>query len=173
MSIIDETYFIGKISIPTDNDNRINKLQTYIDHSQEEYLIKSLGYELYKLFIAELPVPTSQRFTDILDGADFTNETTDKLDRWIGLQNDEKVSMLTYFAYFNYLEGVNETESSNGVTMSKMENSDKVSPIQKQVRAYNLGQEQYYKLYDFLKANEDDYPEWDFTEVKRVNFLNI
>lgn len=173
MSIIDETYFIWKLSIPTDNDNRINKLQPYIDRSQKEYLLKALGYELYKLFVAELPAPTSQRFIDMLNGSDFTNVTTAKLDRWDGLANTEKESMLAYFAYFEYLEGVNETESGNGVTMASFENSEKIPPINKQVRSYNLGYDQYYKLYDFMKANESDYPEWDFTSIERVNILNI
>lgn len=173
MSIIDDTYFIWKISIPTDNDNRTNKLQPYLDHSQKDFLKKALGYELYKLFIAELPTPASQRFTDILDGSDFTNLTTNKLDHWDGLQNTEKESFLAYFAYFEYLEGVNETESGNGVTMNKFENSDKMSPIQKQVRAWSLGVEQYCKLHDFIKANEAIYPEWDFTVVKKINVLGI
>ena len=173
MSIIDDTYFIGEISLPTDNTNRLNKLQVYINSSQKKYLKSVLGYELYKLFIAELPVPTSQRFIDILEGADFTNETTDLLDRWDGLSNIELESMLAYFAYFEYTEGVYIAETSNGTTSNLFENSDRVVPIPKQVNAYNLGVKHYNKLYDFLKANEDDYPEWEFTELEKVNFLNI
>lgn len=173
MSIIDSTYFYGIIEVPTDNVNRTNKLQIYIDSAQKTYLKYALGYELYKLFISELPVPTSQRFTDILDGADFTNYTTDKLDRWDGLVNTELKSMLGYFAYFEYSNSVFITESSNGTTSSNFENSDRVIPNTKQIEAYNEGICQYNKLYDFLKANEDDYPEWDFTILKPVNFLNI
>jgi hypothetical protein len=173
MSIIDKTYFYGIIEVPTDNVSRTNKLQIYIDSAQKTYLKYALGYELYKLFVAELPTPTSQRFTDILDGADFTNETTSKLDHWDGLVNTELKSFLADFAYFEYEEGVYITESSNGTTASNFENSDRVIPNPKQVAAYNRGHEQYYKLYDFLKANEDDYPEWDFTILKPANFLNI
>jgi hypothetical protein len=173
MSIIDESYFIGKISIPTDNNNRVNKLQTYLDNAQKKYLTKALGYELYKLFIAELPVPATQRFIDIIDGSDFTNKTTDKLDHWDGLQNSEKQSFLAYFTYVDFLEGVNATESGNGVTMNKFENSDKISPIEKQVASWNLGLEQYLKLYDFLLANEDNYPEWDFTPIGKTNMFNL
>ena len=175
MSIIDTTYFIKDISVPTDNANRVNKLQMYIDSAQKTYLLKALGYELYKLFIGELPVPVSDRFTDILDGADFTNYTTDLLDHWDGLANDELESFLAYFAYFEYTEGVFISESSNGTTSSLFENSDRVVPISKQVSAYDKGVYQYNKLYDFMKANEDDYPEWDHTIIKHgeVNLFGI
>jgi hypothetical protein len=143
--------------LPTDNENRVNKLQSYIDSAQKEYLKKALGYELYKLFVAELPTPTTQRYIDVLDGADFTNITTDKLDRWDGLANSDLESFLAYFTYFDYLNGENEEASGNGVTSNEFENSIFVNPRQKQVYAYNKGVDQYNKLYDFLKANEDDY----------------
>lgn len=173
MSIIDDTYFIGEINIPTDDTNRVNKLQIYIDSAQKTYLKSALGYELYKLFIAELPEPFSQRFTNILNGSDFTNKCTNKPDHWDGLANTEKESLLAYFAYFEYTEGVFITESSNGTTSSTFENSTEVVPISKQVTAYNAGVDQYNKLYDFMIANESDYPEWDFTIVEKVNLLNI
>ncbi len=175
MSIIDETYFIGKIDLPTDNVNRVNKLQTYIDDSEKEYLIKALGYELYKLFIAYVanPTPTVDRYDDILNGSDFTNITTNKLDNWNGLQNTELKSFLAYFSYYEFLDGENESASGDGVTSNEFENSIKVSPIQKQTRAFSLGKELYCKLYDFLKANEDTYPEWNYTSLGNVNVLNI
>lgn len=173
MSIIDKTYFIGEINLPTDNVSRVNKLQVYIDSAQKTYLKYALGYELYKLFIAELPTPSSARFTAILEGSDFTNVVTTYEDHWDGLVNTELESMLAYFAYFEYTEGVYISESGNGTTSSLFENSDRVVPISKQVNAYNKGLEQYCKLYDYLYANETTYPEWEHTTLKPVNFLNI
>ena len=172
MSIIDTTYFIGPIALPTDNVNYTNKLQVYIDLSQRKELIRVLGYPLYKLFISELPTPTSDRFTDILDGAEFTDVNGD-LDKWQGLVNSEKESMLAYFAYYEYSKNERSKQTGNGNASSLFENSEHISPIDNEVTAYNLGVDQYKKLFEFLYANEDDYPEWIYTDVSKGNIWNI
>ena len=73
MSIVDKTYFIGDINLPTDDISRVNKLNQYIDIAQSKYLLKGLGYELYQLFIDDLPTPTEERFTDLLEGKEYTD----------------------------------------------------------------------------------------------------
>jgi len=59
MAIITDSYFIEKISLPTDNTAINNKLSVSIDRTEKKYLIDILGYELYSLFVAELPTPSS------------------------------------------------------------------------------------------------------------------
>jgi len=175
MAIIDYTYFIGHISLPTDNENAQNKLALFISDAQKKYLIAALGYELYKLFIAELPVPTSDRFTDLLDGVDYTDANGNQA-RWNGLANTEKESFLSYFAYYNALGSGQYNATNNGVTVQMFENSELISPIAKQTFAYNEGVNLYNELYDYLFENEDTYPEWDnedWIELKKVNIFNI
>lgn len=173
MSIIDETYFVGELSLPTDNAGKVNKLQVYIDRAQKKYLIDVLGYELYALFIAELPTPSSQRFTDILEGADFTNTITGLEDHWDGLTNTELQSLLAYFTYYQFLKSNQRGETGNGTTSNLFENSEKVSSIFNQQQAYNLGVEQYKKLRDYLLTNSDTYTEWQYIEIEKLSILGL
>ena len=175
MAIIDYTYFIEHISLPTDNENTQNKLALFINDTQKKYLVKSLGYELYKLFIADLPVPVTDRFTDLLEGVDYI-DTHGTHRRWNGLENTEKDTFLAYFAYYHALESGQYNATSNGVTVQVFENSELISPIAKQVYAYNEGVDRYNELYDFLYENKDTYPEWDsseWIELKKINIFDI
>ena len=172
MAIIDETYFIGNISLPTDNDNYLNKLNKFINITQKKYLLKAFGYELYALFIAELPIPTSQRFTDILDGAEFEN-TSGYTDKWDGLANSELESFLAYFTYIECTNSNTVSLTGQGATTNMFENANPVAPIPKGVEAFNLGVKQYNKLYDFMKANQANYPEWQWTKIGTANIFNL
>lgn len=175
MTIIDQTYFIDDINLPTDNDNYLNKLNRFIEKTEREYLVRILGYELWNLFNAELPTPTSQRFIDILDGAEFTRQDNGNTDKWNGLKNTDLESFLAYFTYVNYSRSSQLSESSQGMTSNKFENAENISPIIKQATAWNYGVELYNKLYEFLLANESDYPEWvDAGKINDYgNSLNI
>ena len=86
MSLIDNTYFNGERNIPnTAYDGVDTTLTNLIAVREKEFLIKLLSYQLYKLFVADIALPTpSQRFTDILFGTDYTN-SRGELDRWNGL----------------------------------------------------------------------------------------
>ena len=172
MAIITDSYFIEKISLPTDNTAISNKLSVSIDRAEKKYLIDILGYELYSLFVAELPTPTSQRFTDILDGAEFTN-SLGNLDKWDGLKDETTyVSMLAYFTFYEF-ETSNINATGTGTTSNMYENAEKVSPVEKQLQAYNLGIEQYHKLYDFLLQNQSDYPEWVYKNKNKLGILGV
>jgi hypothetical protein len=160
MAIIDDTYFIGDINLPTDNANYQNKLTRFIETTEREYLQRILGYELWKAFNAELPTPTTQRFVNIWSGAEFTNLSTGNPDNWNGLQNTELESFLAYFAYVEYVGRSQLSESGQGTTSNLFENAERLSPISNQSVAYNRGVCLYNKLYDFLEANESTYPEW-------------
>lgn len=173
MAIIDKTYFIGDINLPTDNTNLVNRLNVYIEQAQIKYLQKALGYELYSLFIAQLPTPTDARFTEILTGKEYTSLLTGRLTKWTGLKNDEKESFLAYFAAYLYSYHSQDNETGNGQAQQKFENSERVSPADFQVNAYNKGVKHYYELYDFLYSNSETYPEWDFTHIKKINWAGI
>jgi len=175
MAIIDYTYFVGDINLPTDNTNYRNKLNLYIDRAQKKYLTFALGYELYTLFIADLPTPIEQRFTDMLEGVEYT-DSSGLLTKWDGLKNDEKDSFLAYFTAFAYSLNSQEYESGNGMKANMSENSDRVSPVQFQKTAYNLGVKNYQKFYDFLYENRENYPEWEpyyFRGLENINKYSL
>lgn len=175
MAIIDETYFIDKISLPTDSDAYLNKLNRFIEKAQRKYLKQILGYELYTLFVAELPTPTTQRYIDILEGREFTRQDTGNTDKWTGLSNTDLESFLAYFTYVDYTDDSVSSASGTGVTNNEYENAIQISPITKQVPAYNDGVDHYNLLYDFLLANESTYPEWikSGKMTRDGNILNI
>lgn len=86
MSLTNSSYFIGERSIPNTQDAAIAAaLDTFIRKYEKDYLIKSLGYELFKVFIAGLQeVSPEQRFIDLLFGKEFTG-TDGRLNKWEGL----------------------------------------------------------------------------------------
>jgi len=171
MSLIDSNYFIGAISLPTDNVHYTNKLQIYIDRTEKEYLVNLMGYELYKLYIA---APTIGRFEPITNGTDFSNTVTGLEDNWQGLVNEETyISMLAYFTYFEYLRGNQSSETGNGVTYNLFENSEKISAIHKQQNAFNLAVEQYVKLRDYLTTNSSTFPEWHYVGIEKLSIMGI
>jgi hypothetical protein len=160
LSIIDDTYFIDDIALPTDSDAQLNKLNRFIDKTEKEYLIRILDYELWKAFNAELPTPTTQRFINILNGAEFTRRDNGNLDKWNGLVNTDLESFLAYFTYVNAATSNQLSASGQGATSNLYENAQDFSPISKQATAWNKGVCLYNKLHDFLTANDSDYPEW-------------
>lgn len=74
MSLLNSLYFIGERDIPnTQTATVASALDTFIRKYEREFLIKLLGYELFKLFttgIQEL-IP-DQRYLDLLFGKEFT-----------------------------------------------------------------------------------------------------
>jgi len=157
----------------SDNVNYTNKLQGYIDSAQADYLILGLGYELYELFIDELPIPTSQRFIDLLNGVKYTSTKDGKLKKWTGLANSELQSFLAYFAAYHYSYNSQGRESGNGMIQTLHENGERISPAEFQVKAYRLGIKHYNEMLDFLISNSDDYPELDYKIIQPINWAGI
>ena len=203
MSFIDESYFINEINIPT-NDNNLATISQFILRYEKEVLKSLLGYELYTALIADLDnygTPQTQRFIDLVDGKEFSFEVNGSTinTKWEGLINEDKVSLISYYIYFNYrnqfenvFTGVNEVQSIS-------ENSTFVSVMPRLVdtwfnflqlygdlpigiNQYNanfLNNESYsyYNVepsaYNFLLANLDDYPEWVFKPLGKLNIWGI
>ena len=74
MAIIGTTSFEkGDLKI-SQNDRLETDLEQYIDDVEEKVLLDLLGDDLYIKFIAQLPTPTRQRYTDLLNGYNYTVE---------------------------------------------------------------------------------------------------
>lgn len=200
MSFIDTTYFqSNEINIPDYNEADLSQA---IDQYEKEILIDALGYELYSLLQSDLDsgVPQSQRFKDIVDGVEFnlTYCGKERLTKWNGIKNDEKLSFVSFFIYYKYVGRTTEHLSSIGNAMYQSENSERVSPTRKLTNAFDRMLDLYGRvpvnyirlngnlwdipttifnplptLYNFLASNTDVYPEWSFKPKGTINIFGI
>ena len=212
--ITDESYFINDIAIAGTNiPGILAGLNSSINKREPEALISVLGYELYQLYIAN---PAVQIYKDILDGKEFSFEFCGKTvtRKWVGLANNEKISLLTYYTYVYYEKDRNTVNSSIGFVKPKPENAVQDNPRLEFVNAWNqyifqkgdhskinkcsgrsyLRGRRYRpdtsyfdkfdlttyeflnddpSLFNFLLANVDDYPTWEFTPEKNINVFDL
>ena len=148
-NLIDDTYFKGVISLPVAQQDSANYDKLIAD-TQRDILIKALGYDLYKQFITAIEGGSpAQKWIDIKDGKEYNVEDSKGrtvLVKWPGLVNDEKISLLAYFSFYNILEYLNYKNNPTGTTKGKNENSIAAGNNivnRRMSRAYNLGVELY------------------------------
>ena len=182
MSLIGTTYFVKDIAIPiTGNTNLVNDIAKY----EPEILKKVLGYELWALVDAYDAESSEQRILDLVDGKDYTVSYNgrDQAVRWAGLRDSTNlISLIAYYTYFMWQTN-NHTHTTNvGQAGSSVENSVRANPSQKmgsawyrmrQLVGYNGQNTLEPSLYNFLTKYVDDYPEWVFTDVGKVNMYGI
>lgn len=165
MPIIDTSYFKGRIylaDIANSNSPVVGSTVTtdFIPLYETEYLKKALGYELYKNFIAGLAeVTIPQKWLDLRDGVEYT--VSDRLYKWNGFKNSEKVSPIAYYVYSEYLATQSVNVTGIGTVVNQKQNATSVSPAQNIFSAYaqmNLLNE---TLYHYLDNHTDTYPEYD------------
>ena len=89
MPLINSSYFIGERNIPnTSYPEILSSLNNLIAIREKEYILKSLGYELFKGFWLSLANTTpAQRYVDILLGKEFTG-MDGTLQKWDGLVSE-------------------------------------------------------------------------------------
>lgn len=188
MSIISNNvieYFKGLIEIPFDNKDTSEFEAIYIDVYEREILIRLLGYTLYKEFTEGLAEATiEQKWTDLLEGKEYT-VTVNEVDytvKWNGLQNIQKVSLITDWVYFNWLRQNNEQLTGLGVSSANKENATDYDKNFKLVQSHNrcaenagndCNNELEPTLYNYLNNHPDDYTNWVFTELEKINVLGI
>jgi len=188
-NIIDYTYFINEISIPIQSRAELNEVITNsITLYEDEVLKLLLGYKLWKEMKDDLAAFESELFelpekwNRFINGAEFeytvNGETV--LDKWIGLKNASKISLIANYVYFFHRR--NNVSQNNGIgeTVASAENSTIVSPYAKCVNAWNKMIDMYGELdcygnplpfpsaYNFLTANIADYPDWKFTQLEKI-----
>ena len=180
MSIIDSSYFVQEISIPTNSDN--SNIDDAITRYEPEILKKVLGYELWDL-IKDNPA-TPDRLDELINGAEYTVSYNgrDQKVKWNGLANSDLKSLIAYYVYFQW-QNNNKTHTSKlGERASEVELSERADPSQKAAHAWFLMRQlvgfcgQHIlepSLYNFLTKNKDTYPEWVFEDVGQVNMFGI
>ena len=204
MALIDNTYFINEIRYPNVTKNA-TLLTAAINKAEKSVLQMLLGYELYSLLIAdqnEAGAQQTQRFIDLVDGADFVIEYRDKEVKqyWNGLKNTDKVSLIAYYVFIELLTNEASNYTDVGNVVMKSESGERVSPVDKICEASERLADLYGRIpgeyrhlynkpifagesmavfniepsaYNFLLSNVDDYPEWIFTPYHPVNRFGI
>ena len=191
-NLVDYLYFFGEILIPELNvESKRSALNIDIGVYQKEILIDVLGYELYTLFIAGLAAETVI-YKDIRDGKVFTFELNGKTitRKWNGLINTEKISLISDFTYYKITERKVSHSTAIGEVIPDAENAVRSNSTDKMVNAWYRMREMYGitprgfvkitdsdyvhyndlpSLYNFLLANTDVYPTWEFEPKNSVS----
>lgn len=193
MPIIDTDYFRGEITLPTSTPEQQSAINELMEPFEDDALNKMLGYDLKSEYLLN---PTSQRFLDLRDGAEFTFTFQGRVvtRKWIGFKNDKNISVLAYHSYF-YIQRDRTTHTGNlGETKTREESSDSASSWSKSISAwnkyialkgeandwYNSFELSSYEhiddkpsLFNFLLANKETYPEWVFESEEEQNYWAI
>lgn len=168
MPLINHTYFIGALTIGDISQgnspvvgNTVNA--TFIPKYEKDYLLKALGYPLYKAFTEGLEEdPIAQKWLDLRDGVDYT--VNDRLYRWDGFVNDEKVSPIANYVFCEYLT-VNAVQSMGvGTAANDQQNATRWTPADKIQRVWSDMQDMNDSLEHYLYHHKDEYPEYHETD---------
>lgn len=195
MTLIDSSYFVGDIQLPN-LDEIDNTFDDVIAKYEKEVLTKLLGYRLYNEFIAALGTETPDaKWIDLRDGAtfqfDFCGNTIHR--EWNGLANEELISLIAYYVYYQYRNDTLGTTTSISDVIGIPENAEQINDSRKMTKAWNRGVNLYglapksfdshsttynhyndiASAYNFLLANQDDYTNWEFTPIYRLNEFGI
>lgn len=203
-SFIDTSYFTGEIVVPNVSSTAVSvPLTQAITQYEKQILISLLGYKLYSLLIADCSSgsPTTQIYKDLVNGVEFTHSYNgeDITLKWEGLKNNDKISLISYYAYFKYVERNVTHLSGSGTAIKAGEKGwTNASPMNKMINAWERMRELYgilpidYKecksskgegfngvfncdpsAYNFLYANKANYPDWIFTPLWNINAFGI
>jgi hypothetical protein len=152
-SFIDSTYFTGEVNIPTLPTSDTSLTQA-ITQYEKEVLISLLGYKLYSLLVADCTsgVPATQKYIDLVDGKEFDHvfggETITL--KWEGLKNSAKISLISQYVFYKYVERDITRLYGTGVSMAvpAVDNNghQRVSAVNKLCAAWERMRELYGKI---------------------------
>ena len=177
MSLIDYTYFVRDISLP---GNAQANITASITRYERDILIQLLGYDYAKLVLAYNSSTSPQIIKDIVEGKEY--QEGDYTVKWNGLKNTEKVSLLAYYVFIEFVKDHAVDFQQVGAVASDLESGVNVGPsglIQRaSVRLRELagycGQDVYAaSLYNLLSKHSDSYPLWIWNEYHIENIFGI
>lgn len=158
--IIDVAYFQGDFNIAQLGQLAVQeKLNTYIDKYEVEYLKAVLGYKLYKAFTEGLLIdPIDPKWLALRDGGEYTDRNGYTA-KWEGLTAVD-TSPITAYVYFHFVNSEVSFLSGSGPVVAKTENSTRAMPSPFQAEAWNAMVEQNRVLGEFILDNDTDYEEF-------------
>lgn len=175
-NIIDNTYFIGEIALPHDEDYN-DYIDIMIPIVEKEVLRSLLGDTVYTEYLAD---PSAEKFDKLING--HTYSYGDYKVIWDGIKGVAGKSMLAYFTYERILRDSADNVVSNGVVIQKSEKGETGSVNGRMCYANNRGVEIYGSTsnewfkptaYNFLKDSEYTFDNLIFTEKKPSNIFGI
>lgn len=176
MSLIDKTYFNRDINLPTGANSDITES---ITRYEGEILIQLLGYDYAKLVLA-YTTGSDQIIKDLVEGKEYTEG--DYTVKWPGFKNTEKVSLIAYYVYIQYIKDHAIDFQNVGSVAATIENGVNVGPsvliqrasVKLRELAGYCGQDVYTaSLYNFLVKHSDSYPLWIWRGYEVENIFGI
>lgn len=179
--LIDITYFFGNILIAQKSSDAGN-INWFIQEYEPKVLLALLGYDTHKLLLAHIAGPAVARFTDLVDGKEYT-DMNGIVRKWRGLkftENTNKISLIAYYVYCKYAANESSSTTGTGEKVADAQNSSSTSARKKISDAWNKMVEMNCELYHFLLSNQATYPEFmthygrhNRRFFKRTNYLGI
>ena len=179
MSLIDPTYFLRDVALPS---GKYDAIQEYIDRYEPEIIRKLFGYTISELVLNYDSETSEQRIKDLVEGKEYTPAGSDYPIKYKGLINAEKSSLIAYYIFYCWCAEKEVSITLSGGATSSLENANNIGYTVRAVQAWNKMMEMYGyvnqlesipSVYNFLKAHEDIYPEVMFTELYFRNFLML
>ena len=146
MSIIDNTYFINELTLPVDNIN----VHSYIDKHEPIILRKVLGYALYKEFITELAGTPSTEWTNLRDGAEYTDNSGNTQ------MYDGIYLIIANYVFEKIVADKQNYTTDSGVKIGGADNAEPFNPRYKQVYAHNDLVDRVSAMNDFINITNSD-----------------
>jgi len=185
MKIVQPSFFVGDISVPSStSDTVISNLQYFIDKYEASYLQRVLGHKMQKAIsdITETSVIPDE-IKNILDGCTFSFDGDEYA--WSGLKNKETTPISRYI-YYKYVCASQSRFDGIGMTQSaSVENGlVPVSPSEKLVEVWKDCSDQTHTLLLMMLSNIEDYNNENYKitqdsiikaalEFKKINIFGI
>lgn len=145
--LIDSTYFVNELliaNISNTVDSTGSKITSFIEKYETRYLKELLGLGLYAEFIAGIAEdPIEEKWAVLLDA--LRNDTT-------------KESPIANYVYYWVMRNDATQSTGTGEVVANNENSRRVSPVDKMVRAWNEMVDWNDLIFEVL--NNGNYPSY-------------
>lgn len=177
MAIIDKTYFVFRLSLPS---SWMDEVDATIPIVEERVMRSLLGDTLYQEYLDN---PTDTKFVKLIEGD--TYEVSGKKVIWKGLKASVAFNVQSPLALFTYAEMLiinNDQVINSGVVKESSEKGITQGIDAKVMSAYNAAIDLYgsrlndtYKptAYNFINDAGYTFDNWDFTELQMVNQFGI
>ena len=152
MSLIDKTYFNFEINIPDTGD--YSELTNYITRFEPEILKAIFGYELAKQVIGYVALTTTDPIKSLVEGAAYEDQDGN-LQKWGGLINVQKVSLIAYYVYYWYRKCTVTNTTSSGEKRSANENSIDAEYGNKIMVAWDRMSKEIKVMYEYINTIPD------------------
>ncbi len=180
-ALIDTTYFLGELKLLN-----VSNFDILLTKYQEELLSNILGLTTYLQLdsdmqgveVKDLP----EKWKRIISGCTYTTTVNGKIttNRWGGLSNNNKESIIANYFYYKVANTVPINASSSAITIIKgNENSDNVDTSILSNRAFNdmlpiignYSDNTAPSFYNMMVHFIVDYPDWEFLQFSKYENL--